>query len=472
MHENAGMSQNFAPQRRKLLALQTETTPPVTGLIVHPQVDRAVEPGRQTALSIPESVRALGEPLSPFLAACGGRQSLSLSVRWTGSKSPPETYVFRQPFVLIGRCRESDLALPDRDVKFRHLYLQLVAGRWMFVDLGKMVGRPGAANGKSTSGWFDCDDEIPAGPYTIRHLGSQPGESSRNRDAPTALDSGLPAVDLEFISSRSNAGGAQPWRISGALTLVGASRRCDLWLDDESVSNVHASLVLTEKGLWVVDLLGRGGVLVDDRPVYWKQLHSGSLLQIGRYRFHVQFDAGGGQALSRFDNRSPAEFLPASANVASSGGGLSDQTVLALIKYMSDMQNRFFEHSQQQTQLMAEMLSQLGRGQQASVREEMARIDEITRELEQLKAQMAAQPATDGKVVSRNVAPPAAAPPAMTPPAVSGAPVDRNDAPPVSNAAHNRLTQRMAQLAESRNSAWRRVLDAFSRKPDRPTTDS
>jgi hypothetical protein len=73
--------------------------------------------------------------------------------------------------------------------------------------------------------------------------------------------------------------------------------------------------------------------------------------------------------------------------------------------------------------------------------------------------------------VSRNVAPRTAAPPAMTPRAASDDPLDRNDAPPVSNAAHNRLTQRMAQLAESRSSAWRRVLDAFSRKPDRPTAD-
>jgi hypothetical protein len=56
-------------------------------------------------------------------------------------------------------------------------------------------------------------------------------------------------------------------------------------------------------------------------------------------------------------------------------------------------------------------------------------------------------------------------------PAMRQDPVDREYALPVSNEAHSRLTDRMAQLAETRNSAWRRVLDAFSRKPDQAAGD-
>jgi hypothetical protein len=460
------MSQNFAPQRRKLLALDNPTSPPPTGLIVRPQFDRSA--GRQTALSIPESVRALGEPLSPFFEACGGRQVISLAVRWTGSKSPPETYVFRQPFVLIGRCRESDLALPDRDVKFRHVYLQLVAGRWMFADLGKIGSRAFAANGGSSSGWFDCEDELSAGPYTITHLGSSSEELPRLAQQPLHGPAGLPVVDLEFDSSQSHPGAAQSWRIPGAVTLVGAARHCDLWLDDESVSNVHASLVLTGKGLWVVDLLGRGGVLVDDRPSYWKQLHSGSQLQIGRYRFRVRCDAAGGQALRRFDE-CPADSLAFPERAVATGAGLTDPTVMALIRHMSEMQDRFFEHSQQQSQLMAEMLAQLGRGAQTSVREDMDRIDEISRELEQVKAQIAAQPVMSASsnashsMATTQGTEPAAAPQPVVGSGASEASKVYHD-PPVTNDAHARLTQRMAQLAESRNSAWRRILDAFGRK--------
>ena len=51
-------------------------------------------------------------------------------------------------------------------------------------------------------------------------------------------------------------------RIATSLTLIGASRQCDVWLKDESVSRVHASLALTPHGLWIVDLLGRDGVRV------------------------------------------------------------------------------------------------------------------------------------------------------------------------------------------------------------------
>jgi hypothetical protein len=464
------MSQYFAPQRRKLLALQNETPPPA-GLIVHPQSGRPVEPGRQTALSIPEAVRALGEPLSPFFEACGGRQAISLAVRWTGSKSPPETYVFRQPFVLVGRCRESDLALPDREVKFRQLYLQLVAGRWMFVDLGRIGGKAHAGKGGKYSGWFDCGDELAAGPYTIAHVGSQANEMPHREDALMRGSGPLPVVDLEFVSTYSNPGAVQSWRIPGAVTLVGAGRRCDLWLDDESVSNVHASLVLAGKGLWVVDLLGRGGVRVDDRPIYWKQLYHGSHLQIGRYRFRVRFDAPQGQALRPIGDRPAADSLALSESAVSTSVGLTDQTVMALIHHMSEMQERFFEHSQQQSKLMAEMLAQLGRGAQAAVREDMARIDQISREMEQLKAQIAAQAAATsppgnaafGGVPQRRPAVPA--PPRQVVPEISSGPATaRTDPLPASTAAQARLTERMAQLAESRNSAWRRVLDAFSRR--------
>src|SRR5258708_7112761 len=140
------MSQSYAPERRKVLALQVETPPAANGLIVPAPRGLSLEPGRQTALSIPESVRALGEPLEPFFGACGGRQSISLSVRRRDRSAPAKTFVFNQPFILIGRCQESDLPLNDPRVNFRHIYLQLLAGRWLFVDLG--LGSVAAAGGR------------------------------------------------------------------------------------------------------------------------------------------------------------------------------------------------------------------------------------------------------------------------------------------------------------------------------------
>src|SRR5262245_44236013 len=101
------MGSNYAPQRRESLALHHEVSPEENALVVRPTMSLIGDVRRQRALSVPESVRALGEPLEPFFDACGGRQTISLSIRREDGRSSPETFVFQQPFVLIGRCPES-----------------------------------------------------------------------------------------------------------------------------------------------------------------------------------------------------------------------------------------------------------------------------------------------------------------------------------------------------------------------------
>src|SRR5262249_45637544 len=145
--------ERHAPQRRRLLALESGNVPR-PGMIDEVPHQLSVPAARQTALSIPESVRALGEPLEPFFEACGGRQSITLSVRRFDSPSRAESFVFEQPFVLVGRCAESDLPLPDRLVNFRHLYLQLIAGNWMFLDLRLIAGGSAGELQRSPWGWF------------------------------------------------------------------------------------------------------------------------------------------------------------------------------------------------------------------------------------------------------------------------------------------------------------------------------
>jgi hypothetical protein len=180
-------------------------------------------------------------------------------------------------------------------------------------------------------------------------------------------------------------------------------------------------------------------------------------------------------------------------------------------------------------QLMAQMLTHLGRSQQDSVRKDLSRIDEIGRELNAIRTQLAAEPkpvAASDESSSRSrkkrprktrrekraggqlllnvpVEPVGTQPPAGSPPARVAsqspgqsrpAPIipqtanlpareDSSDSdrdtiepaiddshefsdPPDTAEAHARLTKRMARLAQERNSRWRRVLGAFGRKPD------
>ncbi len=374
------------------MSLHNGTSAGEKGLLVRPDGDAGTEVSRQLALSVPESVRALGEPLEPFFEACGGRQTLSLSLSRRDGQAPPETCVFQQPFVLIGRCPESDLALADRAVSFRHFYFQLISGRWLFVD---MPGISGASSEQesSTSGWLDVTSELTAGPYTLTFVSA---DRQTSTEISTRVNSGeaveLPSFELELVNARRGSQARQIPKISTSLTLIGRSRQCGVRLKNESVSKVHASLVLTPHGLWVVDLLGRDGVLVDGRRVYWKQLHDGAIIQIGRFGLRVQFSASRALIVRTRLDHPPARNQPSRKSRSSSSGSLSERSVMALVKQMANMQTQFFEHSQLQTRLITEMLAQLGRAQQATVRQDLARIDEIGRELQEIKTQLAGPP--------------------------------------------------------------------------------
>jgi pSer/pThr/pTyr-binding forkhead associated (FHA) protein len=534
------MGSNYAPQRRESLALHHEDSREENALMVRLPTSIIGDAHRQRALSVPESVRALGEPLEPFYDACGGRQTISLSVRREDGQSSPGTFVFQQPFVLIGRCPESDLNLEDGGVSFRHIYLQMAGGRWLFVNLPAASGVPGE-KGRSISGWFDPGSELTAGPYTIMHVAPEgvtsTALSTRVRETPA-----LPSIELALINARSTSKKRSVLKISMSLTLIGSSRQCDVWLKDESVSRVHASLVLTPYGLWIVDLLGREGVRVDGRPAYWKQLHDGSVIQVGRFRFSVHFGAASSsstvkvpeQPKDRKRRQSKAEAAPPAGSkskgndrkrgpskAAAPAGSMSEGSVMKLVKHLTEMQAQFFEHSQLQTQLITEMLSHLGRSQQVSVRQDMARIDEIGRELNDIKTQLTRLPgdSSAGRDVGEGAGPSAqqsleASAPVAAESLLSDAPVTRTETrtdpdnlqssahdrsqpaasseqslsaptvkqPPLpltgipgrttsprgTSDAHAWLSQRMANLSQERNSRWRHILSVFNRKPASP----
>lgn len=470
------MSNNYAPQRRLALALEQESSQGETGLIAPRRPD---DPGRQTALSIPEAVRALGEPLEPFFEACGGRRTISLAVWRKDRDALPKTYVFEQPFILVGRCPESDLTLSHAKVAFRHLYLQLLGGRWTFVILASDSKAAAKDNG-GLSGWFEPGAELRVGPYTITHVA--PETEARPGELMKRPAEGLPPAHLELVNSRSDSKGALARAVENSLTLIGSDRQCDIWLRHDSVSRIHASLVLTPQGLWIVDLLGRDGIQVDGRPVYWKRIHEGNELKVGRFRFRARLNAATSKRRRAPAKRAAPPKKPTKKPDPPSSGSLTGSSVLQLFRQMAEMQNQFFEHSQVQMKLMSEMLSQLKGNEQTSVRKDLARIDAIGQELKELQSQLATGSTTsdtDPELAEVRTLPgPGPADSARTERAEAAVPDEANRTRPADSRASvpalagpdavaaARLTHRMARLAQERNSRWRHVLKAFKGKPE------
>lgn len=340
--------------------------------------------------------RAPSEPLETFFQACGGTQTISLAVRRVEGRGNAEAYAFQQPFVVIGSCPDSDLVMPDRSVNYRHIYLQLVAGRWFFANLAR-ISRTKAGQGNPASGPFDVGCELKVGYHFIKRVGPAPAELIRQSadDLPeSSVD--LPSFTLHVVGRRQSSSDLPPTEFSAPVTLIGTSKHCDLVLDDESISRVHASLVLTTGGLWAVDLLGRGGLIVDGRREIWSQVHDGSVLQIGRASIRVRIGAARTRPIGRLGRRAAPLITPSDSPAATppavSYGGLSEGAVLSLMGQLAEMQNQFFEHSRMQMQWMSQMLAQVSQSQQDAALRDMARIEEISCELREIRAQLARTP--------------------------------------------------------------------------------
>lgn len=213
--------------------------------------------------------------LDLFLEACGAAESISLDVDLPNGSS---SQYFQQPFVLIGRDLKADIQIDDKRLSHRHAYLQLFAGRLLFVNLKGLLSFPDSP--VRQYGWIDPGQRQEFGPLSIR-LAEQttvPEWSKLGRTYP--YDHGeLSAINLELRSAIEIA----QWRMFRPLALVGSSAACKIRLQDSRVSRIHCALVNTPLGLWVVDLLSGSGLTVNGEMVRAARLDVGDQLCIGGF---------------------------------------------------------------------------------------------------------------------------------------------------------------------------------------------
>jgi pSer/pThr/pTyr-binding forkhead associated (FHA) protein len=218
-----------------------------------------------------------------------------------------------QPFAIIGRNPKADVSLADEEVSHRHTYLQIYDGRVFCLDLKSRTGTHWD-DGPQDYGWLEGKQTIRIGSYRVKLMDAglpaslHAGESG-NQEAPLLSrrlkDLALGGVSLEFMPRNGDPEIDEPlgrWKMQRVLALVGRSPTCKVRLVHPSVSRIHCSLVRTPLGLWVIDLLGRKGTLVNGIPVPWALLQEGDRLQVGRFLICVRYDnprdMGSGQVMS------------------------------------------------------------------------------------------------------------------------------------------------------------------------------
>src|SRR5262249_29157927 len=154
-------------------------------------------------------------PMDQFWEACGITPPLQLAVRRRGDRRFA-IHRFRQPFLVLGRDRQSDLILDHELVSRRHAYLQVVAGRVYCVDLQSRTGLHWKT-GRQQAGWLEDNSVLRVGPYFLRPVPPSPAEESANGDLDFADLPPLPSVQLDFALDGSHKG---TWNMRGLVILV------------------------------------------------------------------------------------------------------------------------------------------------------------------------------------------------------------------------------------------------------------
>src|SRR5262249_19333926 len=87
-----------------------------------------------------------------------------------------------------------------------------------------------------------------------------------------------PALSLE-LTHRSVRSTFCP--LAAGMTLLGSAEECQARLLDPGVSAHHCSLIQTAKGIWAVDLLGRGSMAINGTEARLGRIYEGDELRVG-----------------------------------------------------------------------------------------------------------------------------------------------------------------------------------------------
>lgn len=409
-----------------------------------------------------------------FGEACGLRAPFRLVV--TRGDEPGSVDVLRaldRPFAVIGRAPGADLVLDHPKVGGRHVYLQAVAGRIFGIDLDSRSGTFWAGE-PQVMGWLDDGKALHIGPFQVRlhHesaeadggprpgwpvvAGGMPPPTSRSFAA-TGLTEGF----LEFLDPKT---GQRTWQMSRALVLIGSCQLCRIQLTGTDVSGAHCSLVRTPKGIWAVDLLGRGGTVVNGRPVRSARLEDGDELQVGLKRFRLRH----GVAPTLPARRSSAALGPLIPEVSHDPGGrpgLDDVALTPLLREFGQMQQQMADQFQQALMMMFQMFSGMHQDQMALIREELARIHQLTEQQRTLQAELDRSPMAERvrptlRVVADETGAASSQTARNTPPLPRG--------PRVALAGgldpgelHADLVRRLAEIQQERQGGWQKLLDTL-----------
>ena len=372
------------------------------------------------------------------------------------------------------------MLLNDPRISRRHIYIQAVGGWVFWVDLESRTGTQ-TERGQQKSGWLTGDGFLGIGSYIIRRRATatdRANEAALGKppsDLPiTALACGrepLPEVALEFLNGPSK---STFWPMHRVISMIGSAKSCKFRLTDRTVAPIHASLLRTPAGLWVVDLRGGHSISVNGVPMRCSGLDDGDVLGIGRYRIRVrcrhhdnklgvrstdsarvepnieaawqlsrgpekpgllvpnQLAGAVGSLMPPGDMQRPnsttfpnmiatigmtAQDAILSTRVTQTD--VSESALVPLVNQFNMMQQQMFDQFQQAMGMLVQMFGTMHREQMEVIREELDRLHELSKELQELKEELAKPSRQSPQPVELGAAASPTVPPTLPPRVVS-----------------------------------------------------
>jgi hypothetical protein len=334
-----------------------------------------------------------------FLNACGASGPLRFA--WTDpTTAEARCRDIEQAAFVVGRDPAAELVLDDPSIEPFHAFFQVVDGRLFAVDLGNAHGLRWGEIPRA-AGWVNRGQTLRIGPYSICFVGGdRDGADSIVEPAPTSSRYvsrlNLPRVVLEFrAASAGKHGQYQRDVLERVLVLGGSSERCKLRVDGHHVPRFTCALIRTPKGLWITNIRPTEGATINGALCRFARLEDDDVVHLGQFHVRIVYNDPAKTPVVRTSVRQAnASLVPPTQPRAIGGAVMPPDQSSAEILLQPLLEAAGSELGLESSPfgqalvMMVRLLGDVHRDHLTLVRDELAEIRRLSRDMDRLRGEM------------------------------------------------------------------------------------
>jgi hypothetical protein len=321
------------------------------------------------------------------------------------------------------------------------------------------------------AGWVNRGQWLTIGQSTIRLVdGDREGEESIVKPAPTSerylsrLNLPRVVLDRHFTAQRKHSRSKRTC-LNQVLVLAGSSEQCKLRFQGHRVPRFACTFIRTPSGLWMTNILPSAGATVNGSLCRFARLEDEDIIQFGPISVRIRYD----DAVNTTSVGAPQPRATAELGLAVQPGALGEIILPSSNSSSEIVLESLLEQSRGDSgpasspfgQALVQMVRLLGdvhRDHLALVRDELAQMRRLSRDMEELRGEMQ-KPVPPSLALARADSPNAANQLAEFVPSdeIEGGPR------PNPEAVRELIAERLEARERKRKSRWRKLLRLVTR---------